>query len=79
MKQGISGQKSQHCVNRSIAEIKDADYNWDSFEIMAQAYLEKIKEHEQTLNQLIIMDDAKLIIHLCDEIKLMKRRVKRGW
>jgi hypothetical protein len=46
---------------------------------MAQVYVEKIKQHEQTLNQLTIMDDAKLIIHLCDEIKLMKRRVKRGW
>ena len=55
------------------------DYNWDSFETMEKVYTEKIQEHEQTLNKLTIMDDAKLIIRIYTEIRLMRKRLKRGW
>ena len=79
MKQVMSEPKKQNCINRSIEGIADADYNWDSFEVMAEAYTEKIQQHEQTLTQLTIMDDAKLIISICTEIKLMKTRLRRGW
>jgi hypothetical protein len=79
MKQVMGIEKKQDCINHSIAAIDDADYNWDSFEIMAVAYTEKIQQHEQTLNTLTIMDDAQVIIRICNEIKFMKTRLRRGW
>lgn len=72
-------QKKQTVVNRNISGINEMDYNWDSFETMKQVYTEKIQEHEQTLNKLTIMDDAKLIIRICNEIRQMRRKLKRGW
>lgn len=72
-------QKKQTVVNRNISGIDEMDYNWDSFETMKQVYTKKIQEHEQTLNKLTIMDDAKLIIRICNEIRQMRRKLKRGW
>lgn len=79
MKQIMGTQRKQTVVNRNISGIDEMDYNWDSFETMAQVYTEKIQEHEQTLNKLTIMDDAKLIIRICNEIRQMRRKLKRGW
>lgn len=79
MKQIMGTQRKQTVVNRNISGIDKMDYNWDSFETMAQVYTEKIQEHEQTLNKLTIMDDAKLIIRICNEIRQMRRKLKRGW
>ena len=79
MKQVMGTQKKQSVINQNISGIDEMDYNWDSFETMKQVYTEKIKEHEQTLNKLTIMDDAKLIIRIYTEIRLMRKRLKRGW
>ncbi len=79
MKQ-IMGIQKKTVVNHNISGIDDEmDYNWDSFETMEKVYTEKIQEREQTLNKLTIMDDAKLIIRIYTEIRLMRKRLKRGW
>lgn len=79
MKQVMSIQKKQSVINHNISGIDEMEYNWDSFETMEQIYSEKIQEHEQTLNKLTIMDDAKMIIRIYTEIRHMRKRLKRGW
>ena len=79
MKQIMGTHKKQTIVNRNISGVEELDYNWDSFETMKEVYTGKIQEHEQNLDKLTIMDDAKLIIRICNEIRFMRRRLNRGW
>ncbi len=61
------------------ADITGTNFNWDSFETMAAFYTGEIKKINESLNQLSIMDDAKLIVNLCGKIKLMKEKLRRRW
>lgn len=79
MKQIMSTKKRTARLNIIAADISSANFNWDSFETMAAFYTEEIKKVNEVLNQLSIMDDAKLIINLCGKIKLMKEKLRRKW
>ena len=79
MKQVMGIQKKQNIINCNISNIAEIDYNWDSFEIIELVLTEKIRQHHETLNKLTIMDDAKLIIRICTEIRHMTRRINRRW
>jgi hypothetical protein len=77
MKQIMGIQKKQSGINHNLDGIDDINFNWDSFETMALVYNEKILLLEQALNKLSIMDDAKLIIRICSEIRLMRNKLKQ--
>lgn len=79
MKQIMGTKKRTARLNIIAADISSANFNWDSFETMAAFYTEEIKKVNEVLNQLSIMDDAKLIINLCGKIKLMKEKLRRRW
>jgi hypothetical protein len=80
MKQQTMGTKKRTArLNIIAADITGANFNWDSFETMAAFYTEEIKKVTESLNQLSIMDDARLIINLCGKIKLMKEKLRRRW
>jgi hypothetical protein len=79
MKQIMGTKKRTARLNIITADITGANFNWDSFETMAAFYTEEIKKVTDSLNQLSIMDDARLIVNLCGKIKLMKEKLRRKW
>ncbi len=79
MKQIMGTKKRTARLNIIAADISSANFNWDSFETMAAFYTEEIKKVTESLNQLSIMDDARLIVNLCGKIKLMKEKLRRKW
>jgi hypothetical protein len=75
MKQTMGNKKRTPLLHLSV----NADFNWDSVETMITFYKAEIKKANDALNQLSIMDDAKQIVILCGKIKLMKKKLVRGW
>jgi hypothetical protein len=76
MKHIMGSTKREVHLQQSITSIAGAGFNWDSFETKALFYTEEIKKYQQSLNQLSIMGDAKMIISLCGKIKAMQQKLR---
>jgi hypothetical protein len=75
MKQTMATKKRTAMLHLDV----DADFNWDSIETMRAFYTAEIKKAFEVLNKLSVLEDAKEIISLCSKIKIMKKKVVRGW